>query len=633
MSFLDKLGDFTGGFGEGLSGTILPAFEKGWDRQTKLLDKAENRDYAEGVRESDREYNEHSRILWKYANEGDVSAISSYLDDPSIPPNLQALIPQHLEMAQQFVGEKVNNALRSGAVSQERVNIVVGDKNYKDLKLEGVNPEQLHEYVNTLAQESDALEALLNDPNVSLEDKARIEETRNALDTDIQKYFGLSTGFKRWASNTGEEFAQLEELMGTDAYIPELDRLSPELTDAQYKTRYYRNARQVVDKLLERTDVEGARAFVRTLPPNSTYRPAFESLVDNYVEDVEEGTLSGLIENLSNNSNQIAYMELYDFTEQDPDESSLTPVQQKTHQLKMKLGSDNILKRQRALFGAAIKVADKEIGEYLNQRGTSIGASKDAAMFTMRRKRQMNFLRKSATDHGLEPWIFDREDWESLFDADGGRERLGINYAKFLKNSMRFGAISRDDAVNRIETEEWLTVAERLNARTELDLSPPQGLVVDPTLRNFDITAVGKDIGQSIHEIEFTEIDNMEIKQKIAKAMSGAGRYNLDDTFSEIKDQIRGKDNTISNEFYRNAAIIALEELQEKLTSNDGLEGWEDSGTGDRVPYVSPPQTTQPKRQGGNNVTRNSLMGKDYLSGETVDPKNVMGQSKLLGTY
>ena len=49
MSFLDKLGDFTGGFGEGLSGTILPAFEKGWDRQTKLMDKAEERDYAEAV--------------------------------------------------------------------------------------------------------------------------------------------------------------------------------------------------------------------------------------------------------------------------------------------------------------------------------------------------------------------------------------------------------------------------------------------------------------------------------------------------------------------------------------------------------------------------------------------------------
>lgn len=632
MSFLDKLGDFTGGFGEGFGETVVPAFEKGWDRQVKLMDKAEERKYAQGVRESDREYDEHSRILWKYANEGDVAAILSYKEDTSIPPNLQALIPQHLEMAKQFVGEKVNNALRSGDVSRERVKLVAGDKSYKDLNLEGVDPEQLHEYVNTLAQESDALLALLNDSNVSPEDKARIEETRNALDTDIQKYFGLSTGFKRYLSNTGEEFAQLEDFMGTDEYIPELDRLAPELTDAQYKTRYFRNARQVVNKFLERTDVEGARAFVRTLPRDSTHRSAFESIIDDYVEDVEEGTLTGLIDNLSKNSNQIAYMELYDFTEQDPDESLLTSVQRTQHQIAMKLGSDNVLKGQRAALNRAILVADKEINEYLNQIGASAGASKDAKMFTIRRKRQKNFLRKSATDHGLEPWIFDREDWESLFDADGGREKLGINYAKFLKNSMRFGAISRDDAVNRIETEEWLTVTERLNARAELDLSPPQGLVVDPTLRDFDITAVGKDIRQSIHEIEFTEIDNMEIKQKIARAMSGAGKYNLDDTFSEIKDQIRGKDNSISNEPYRNAAIIALEELQEKLTRADELEGWEDSGTGPER-YRSPPQTKQSSPQGGNNVTRNSLMSTEYLSGRTAESENVMGRSKLLGTY
>lgn len=632
MSFLDKLGDFTSGFGEGFGETVVPAFEKGWDRQVKLMDKAEERKYAQGVRESDREYDEHSRILWKYANEGDVAAILSYKEDTSIPPNLQALIPQHLEMAKQFVGEKVNNALRSGDVSRERVKLVAGDKSYKDLNLEGVDPEQLHEYVNTLAQESDALLALLNDSNVSPEDKARIEETRNALDTDIQKYFGLSTGFKRYLSNTGEEFAQLEDFMGTDEYIPELDRLAPELTDAQYKTRYFRNARQVVNKFLERTDVEGARAFVRTLPRDSTHRSAFESIIDDYVEDVEEGTLTGLIDNLSKNSNQIAYMELYDFTEQDPDESLLTSVQRTQHQIAMKLGSDNVLKGQRAALNRAILVADKEINEYLNQIGASAGASKDAKMFTIRRKRQKNFLRKSATDHGLEPWIFDREDWESLFDADGGREKLGINYAKFLKNSMRFGAISRDDAVNRIETEEWLTVTERLNARAELDLSPPQGLVVDPTLRDFDITAVGKDIRQSIHEIEFTEIDNMEIKQKIARAMSGAGKYNLDDTFSEIKDQIRGKDNSISNEPYRNAAIIALEELQEKLTRADELEGWEDSGTGPER-YRSPPQTKQSSPQGGNNVTRNSLMSTEYLSGRTAESENVMGRSKLLGTY
>ena len=631
MSFLDKLGDFTGGFGEGFGETVVPAFEKGWDRQVKLMDKAEERKYAQGVRESDREYDEHSRILWKYANEGDVSAILSYKEDTSIPPNLQALIPQHLEMAQQFVGEKVNNALRSSAVSQERVGVVVGDKNYKDLNLEGVDPEQLHEYVNTLAQESDALEALLNDPNVSPEDKARIEETRNALDTDIQKYFGLSTGFKRYLSNTGEEFAQLEDFMGTDEYIPELDRLAPELTDAQYKTMYFRNARQVVNKFLERTDVEGARAFVRTLPSKSTHRSAFESLIDNYVEDVEEGTLTGLIDNLSKNSNQIAYMELYDFTEQDPDESLLTSVQRTQHQIAMKLGSDNILKGQRAALVNAIRGADKEIGEYLDQIGPSQGASKDASVFTMRRKRQMNFLRKSATGHGLEPWIFDREDWERLFDD---REKLGINYAKFLKKSMRFGAISRDDAVNRIETEEWLTVTERLNARAELDLSPPQDSVVDPALRDFDITAVGKNIGQSIHEVEFTEIDNMEIKLRLSEAMSGAGRYNLDDTFRDIKDQIRGKDNTVSNERYRNAAIIALEELQEKLTRTDEPEGWEDSGTGDRVPYVSPSQTNQPNRQGGNSVTNDSLRkSESYVSGRTVEPKNVMGRSKLLGTY
>ena len=211
---------------------------------------------------------------------------------------------------------------------------------------------------------------------------------------------------------------------------------------------------------------------------------------------------------------------------------------------------------------------------------------------------------------------------------------LGQNYATFLNNSMSFGALTPEEALDQIDSVEWLTVGERDNALNLLNRDP-SNMVVHEALRQFDLQSIedggemDPDIlgsGQSYEQFQFSESDTEQIKYRITEAMAGKGPLSVADTFARIKIELQGMHKSTANRVHIANAVEAVGELQRAVMGFDPFTGQVEEK--DKYPISTPPPSA-PKPKATitrKNMTRDSLgMTQDYLDVKTSPRKNVRG--------
>ena len=646
MSFLDKLGDFTGGFGEGLGETFLPAFEKGWDRQTKLMDKAEDRDYAEGrtaenrryaedLSESDRAYQEGSYLIRQYRSEGDIAGLYSYLENPNLDPRLNALAQQHLGGAMQVVENGIQSSLSSNAVLQEKTDLLYGNgTNYLQLSRLDYTPEDMANAVISLDAQRGDLNELYNSTNISEEQKNRVGVALEKLDTQIQGMNQKSRGFRSWITGRADSIAGLQNYTGTQYFDEEIDRLlETGHVGSQTALRLRRqNAIATVTRRLDEGDIAGAREIVNQQISGSGMRGVLEGLVETTISGTAEGSMATLISSAADGNSLIAFNEVYDFVVNPV--SPLTDVNRVMLTSQISASSRKILERQRSNLGQAKKGAAQILSDRVDPYGGVVGADRADSMYQLYHDKLLNFLRNSpqSQEPPLEPWFFDRLDWEDRLRNGYGSGSIGEQYAVFLSDSMKAGALSREDATRRIETEEWLTVDDRINARDLfLREAPEVGTAVNPALSQFDLVSIPTTEGQTVLSGRFTEEDTMHVKQRIARALSGQrGTPSVQEVFDKIKAELNATKSLDSS--YKVEAIRRIEALETAVQGWDSVSGGYDIYDTDHYEVI--PQSPRPETaeslaisKGGNSVTNKSLatgQSTDYLTGTTSPRKNTI---------
>tara|TARA_R110000787_G_scaffold286049_1_gene403176 strand:- start:174 stop:2150 length:1977 start_codon:yes stop_codon:yes gene_type:complete len=652
MSFLDKLGDFTGGFGEGLSGTILPAFEKGWDRQTKLMDKAENRDYAEGRQAEDRVYNQRLQTINGFIRSQDLVGLNNYVDEEGVgetPELLQVIDSASGTIARSLAG-KTTELLGSADVSLERIKLELDGKSFLDYSQEGMSAVQIKNAVNVIDDKKNELISLLSNPSTSQADIERINAKVDNFDTLIQKYHTLSSGYSAWNTSKGDFLSHVGALPeGADVSSMIQKAIdSGTLTKQEGRTLRTVNRNGRFTQLLERGEVEEAQILANSLPTNDPQRGFFEDRIEDVRNGIERSSLEGDISTANLGSSLMPYKSISDFLKSDEAIDSMSRDKIITMKSSLIAGSASVVAREEAKHVDARRKVIIDVDRRLADAGMAFAPTGDPKDYTIYIERINNVLRNTgARDYGIAPWVFDRVDWEETLRMDyqmqGG---LGQNYATFLNNSMSFGALTSEEALDQIDSVEWLTVGERDNALKLLNRDP-SNMVVHPALRQFDLQSIqdggemDPDIygsGQSYEQFQFSESDTEQIKYRITEAMAGKGPLSVRDTFAKIKIELRGRHQSTANRIHIDNAVEAVINLETAVMGFDPFTGQVEEK--DAVP-ASPkdpttptlteegytpglfPQPPSPKR---NNMTKDSLgMTQDYLDGTTSPRKNVRG--------
>mgnify|MGYP003114036979 CR=1 FL=1 len=645
MSFLDKLGDFTGGFGEGLGETFLPAFQRGWDRQQELSDKADDRAYAEGIRADERLYNQQMSTINQLGQAGDLGGLQEFTQQPGLDTNLLDYANSVSGRVTQEIAEGAEADLRLADVALNTAGLL-DNKNFLEYNQEGITSKDIRETVIALDEQVVKLNSILSDQDISEEDRSRITEKINQLDTSIQGYNELANDYNAWGNGLGESMRRLSSLAGTAQYMPYVDqlRVTGMLTEQAALNQADIGRRQYFDKLLTSGNLPEAKSFASRVPRESFLKEYMVDQLDLAEQGIETVRLESTVATLGSGNDLTGFTEILDFTDTDEGKNSLAPLERVKLRAELIANSEAVVKKQAANYMEGRRFAIQEVDKRLDTESGSIGQLTDPVNFHIYQTRIENVLRNASGYYDIQPWYFDREDWKKQFlNKDGYNDGLGKNYADFLNNSISFGAISPEDAAAQIENVQWMTVQERINARNALQLQQNEKVFVNPALRDFDLQQIQdggiidseiEGSGQRVDQMKFTASDTEYVKQTIAQAMSGKGDLSVADAFKEVKAAIAGKHTTTSNPVHIGnalAAIIALEEQVMGYNPSKGLYE-EDRRYDLEQPATSPELTTTDKNfkewqgmaKNRKNITRDSFgMTQDYSRGVTSPRKNV----------
>jgi len=624
MSFLDKLGDFTGGFGEGLGETFLPAFQRGWDRQQELSDKADDRAYTEGIRAENREYDEYSYLLKQHAANNDPNAIQGILDNENLTPELRNVGLTALGVAQGNLQQSIDSIIGTSAVGLNKLEVLYGQNaNYNNLQTNGVAPQDIFGDINGLDEQKVILTQASNDPSLSEQQQLAINEQVGLIDTEILRLTKKSQGYSAWL---GDRTSVLENLslsfgLAGPEFAEEVLRLQEAefITPREVSVLMQKNVMGVVTDLVEAGDFGAAYDYASQQKVNGPLRAMILQTIEQGENISSVGTFSQTLGSIGKSGNLLDFVSVIEDIASDdeivPREKTRLIAEASSHE-------QNAIKTARAKYDSKYK--ELNTIDRLDAIG-SVAGSPDRAMPAWDRKAK-NWLRNDKSN-GIPSWYFNRTDWEERL-SERGQQTLGEHYADFLNEAIQVGAMSIDDALNRLNTDDWLTTSERSTARNNLNQTPTA--MVTPALRDFDLLKVPRPQSSELNDLRYgksiiTDEDTMHIKNRIGRAMVGARRGpTLQKELDTIKNEFQNSD---LEQAYIDDIIQYLEDLEGSLDTAMSMQAGTYTGTGESSGPVTTPRPSVKARpttgSRGNKTTNQSLgTAQKHLEGQTVRRKN-----------
>ena len=623
MSFLDKLGDFGGGFAEGAAEAFQPAFERGWESATERIDLAEKREYQKGLLGEERERTDNLRHLGQLTQNRDLQGLSEAF------PEGDPLYEEALSNSQVIIADLKQNAdksLRMADVAIDRFSDLAS-LNYKQWETNGIDYQGVQQHVLALLKAKENIESVMNEPNfdwsVTAENRASYDEQLKAVDDMLIDLNNRDAGYITYLKGKEDYLASIKIAETSQDWVGLNDLLynqggkylSPRMTQAKIKESL---AARIKIKIAN-GDLAGAAELAEGDLSLMQGVADAEKITEGKFTAIDIATtntfggLSSLYEGIINNP------DLFE-TERD---QMIRAVSNKFEDMFIKSIKDVAIAVKEASRGVSDYIIDPETGGHIY------------ATAAQKRNVGIDLVLKNPTSYGLEPWMAERYEWDMALENFYGQstaDNLYSRVAKQYNDLIHSGVYSKEEVLGMLDGIDWMSPLEK-NKTTNMiqsfsmetaTKSAKEGL--SGPLRNFTLLDIPG----------FSQLDELQIKSmaKDAAAVPQSKRNTL------LTDILKDIDNAITNPENREKAKARVTDLfqdlsptydiyEEEMKKADALSQASQSQGGAATQRRQLAGRSSAGPAGGGNSTRDRAMG--FLQGQPSKPPNIQGVSTLTG--
>jgi len=626
MSFLDKLGDFAGGFAEGAAETFIPLYTRNMERQYErgqMLEKreyqerllGESREYAREEEKEQREYEGRLRLLGELGQTRNLQGLADEFgeDDP-----LYDEAQSQIRFIVDNIHQKSEQSFRLADVALD-FSKSLESQNYRQLQAGGTNAETFQDIVGQLEGTKENILAVMEDPNFEYgaDDKtiALYNERLDDIERQLEKVNAHSSGYNKYLMGREDYDATVEIALKNENYDYAIQLMNQQggtyYTPSVQQARISSAMREKILNALKVGDVDQAYVFAGDSPTLNNIVSEHESIQAGEITtlDIEGardyGTLTRVYDDLLKNPN-----------------IGESKKELLIRNIKNKFSSMAIESKSRVsqtiLAQAKIHMQGGRFTNFLEAMNKAI-----------------RDIENNPTAFGIEKWMVDRFEWDRSLELQipvGTADNLPDRMAKQYTGLIDAGAYGKDEVLGFLGDIKFLSSWERDRVAQQIHTHEPK----------FTESAM-MGLGGMLNAFELTDLPGFsQLDEMTVKSMAKNAAVATEGKRNKLKNALKVKiGDGVTNAEIRDEAIRRVDELfnalslywpdlsfdKEKEAEKEKEEKRIATGRGrGRIQAGASPSGGRGRSGSGNSLTDKSF---DHLEGVKTRPSNVQSVTTL----